>query len=204
MSERVQEFAQDQLEVLFEDAGEHQLKNIGRPVRAYHVRFDRPATTRPALTVPSKPSIAVLPFQNLGDDPEQEYFADGMAEDIINELTKVPGLRVIARTSAFAFKGRAQDIRRIANVLGVSNILEGSFRNTGNQFRINAQLISAADGSHVWSGRFDRHLSDILTIQDEIAQSIAHALKAQLRGPGEQRPANAEAYELGSTSLRIT
>jgi TolB-like protein len=140
-------------------------------------------------------SIAVLPFANLGGDKENEYFGDGLAEDIINDLTKIPGLRVIARTSAFAFKSRPQDIRRIAEVLGVSNVLEGSFRNSGNRVRVTAQLISAADGSHFWSGRFDRDLSDILTIQDEIAQSIANALQTQLRGPGERRPASAEAYQ---------
>ncbi len=140
-------------------------------------------------------SIAVLPFANLGNEKENDYFGDGLAEDVITELTKIPGLKVIARTSAFAFKNRAQDIRRIAEVLGVSNVLEGSFRNAGNRVRVTAQLITAADGSHLWSGRYDRDLNDILTIQDEIAQSIAGALETQLRGPGERRPASAEAYQ---------
>ncbi len=140
-------------------------------------------------------SIAVLPFANLGNNQEKEYFGDGLAEDIINELTKIPGLKVIARTSAFAFKGRTQDIRHIAEVLGVSNILEGSFRTVGNRVRVTAQLITAADGSHLWSGRYDRDLSDLLTIQDEIAQAIADALRTRLRGPVERRPASAEAYQ---------
>ena len=132
-------------------------------------------------------SIAVLPFVDLGNEKENDYFGDGLAEDIINELTKIPGLKAIARTSAFAFKGKTQDIRRIAEVLGVSNVLEGSFGSAGNRVRITAQLITAADGSHLWPGRYDRDLSDILTIQDEIAQSIADALRTQLRGRGERR-----------------
>lgn len=140
-------------------------------------------------------SIAVLPFANLGTGKENDYFGDGLAEDILNELTKIPGLKVIARTSAFAFKNQTQDIRRIAEVLGVSNVLDGSFRKAGNCVRVTAQLIAAADGSHLWSGRFDRDLSDILTIQDEIAQSIAKALRTELRGPGERRPASSEAYQ---------
>ena len=129
----------------------------------------------------------MLPFANLGSDRENEYFGDGLAEDIINELTKIPGLKVIARTSAFVFIGQNQDIRRTAEVLGVSNILEGSFRNEGNRVRVTAPLIAARDGSHLCSGRYDRDWSDILTIQDEIAQSIADALRTELRGPGEQR-----------------
>lgn len=152
-------------------------------------------STEPEPKVSPAASIAVLPFANLGNEKKNDYFGDGLAEDIITELTKIPGLRVIARTSAFAFKGRSQDIRRIAEVLGVSNVLEGSFRNEGNCVRVTAQLISATDGSHLWSGRYDRDLSDILTIQDEIAQSIANALRTQLRGPGERRPANADAYQ---------
>jgi TolB-like protein len=146
---------------------------------------------RPCLAA----SIAVLPFANLGSDEENDYFGDGLAEDIINELTKIPGLKVIARTSAFAFKGQTQDIRRIAEVLGVSNILEGSFRYAGNRVRVTAQLITAAEGSHLWSGRYDRDLSDTLTIQDEIARAIADALRTKVRGPGERRPASSEAYQ---------
>jgi len=140
-------------------------------------------------------SIAVLPFVIFGSEREIEFFGDGLAEDVINELTKIPGLKVIARTSAFAFKGKNRDIRSIAEVLGVANILEGSVRNVGSRVRVAAQLITASDGSHIWSGRYDRDMSDILTIQDEIAQAIAGALRTSLRGPGERRPANAEAYQ---------
>jgi TolB-like protein len=141
------------------------------------------------------PSIAVLPFINLGSEKGSDYFGDGLAEDIINELTKIAGLKVIARTSAFAFKGRTGDIRQIAKVLGVSNILEGSIRTEGTSIRVTAQLIAAADGSHLWSGRYDRAFSDLLAIQDEIAQAIAEALETRLRGPGERRPANPQAHQ---------
>jgi serine/threonine-protein kinase len=140
-------------------------------------------------------SIAVLPFVNVGGEKENEYFADGLAEDIINELTKIEGLKVIARTSAFAFKGQNRDVRSIAEALGVANILEGSVRRAENRVRVTAQLITASDGSHLWSARYDRDVTDILTIQDEIAQAIAGALKISLRGPGERKPANAEAYQ---------
>lgn len=123
VSERIKEYAQDQLEVLFDDAGEHQLKNIARPVRAYHVRFDRPAKITSTLTVPSKPSIAVLPFQNLSSDPDQEYFADGMVEEIITALSRFGELFVIARNSSFAYKGRAVDVKQVARDLGVRYVL---------------------------------------------------------------------------------
>jgi TolB-like protein len=140
-------------------------------------------------------SIAVLPFVNLGGDPASDYFGSGLAEDVINELTKIPGLKVIARTSAFAFKGQNRDIRAIAEVLGVANIVEGSCRIAGDRVRVTVQLITAADGSHLWSGRYDKDLSDILSIQDEIAQSIADALRIQFRGRGERRAATSDAYQ---------
>jgi adenylate cyclase len=140
-------------------------------------------------------SIAVLPFANLGGDTKSEYFGDGLAEDIINELTKIPGLKVIARTSVFAFKGKTQDIRRVADVLGVAHVLEGSVRTEGNRVRVTAQLIDAADGMHLWSSRYDRGVTELLNLQDEIAQSIAEALETKLRGPGERRPVNSDAYQ---------
>jgi len=134
----------------------------------------------PAKAAAQQPSIAVLPFANMSGDKEQEYFSDGLAEEIINALAQLPGLRVIARTSAFAFKGQQQDIRRIAEVLGVTNILEGSVRRAGNRIRVTAQLITASDGSHLWSERYDRDLADVFAIQDEIAQAIARALQLKL------------------------
>jgi TolB-like protein len=126
------------------------------------------------------PSIAVLPFANMSGDKEQEYFSDGLAEEIINALVKIPGLKVIARTSAFAFKGQNTDIRKIAETLGVANVLEGSVRRSGNRIRVTAQLITAADGSHLWSERYDRELADVFAVQDEISMAIAEALHAKL------------------------
>jgi len=128
----------------------------------------------------SPPSIAVLPFADMSPARDQEYFSDGLAEEIINALTRIPNLKVIARTSAFAFKGKNEDIRRIAESLGVANILEGSVRSAGSRVRVTAQLINATDGSHLWSQRYDRDLADIFAVQDEIAQGIAAALKVTL------------------------
>jgi TolB-like protein len=141
------------------------------------------------------PSIAVLPFANLSGDKENEYFADGLAEEIINSLTRGPGLKVIARTSAFAFKGKQQDIRKIAQTLGVSNVLEGSVRHAGSRVRVVAQLIAAVDGSHLWSERYDREMADIFAIQDEIAQAISSALRVQLSGISRQYTPQLPAYE---------
>jgi len=133
------------------------------------------------------PSIAVLPFTNMSADKEQEYFSDGLAEEIINALAKIPGLKVIARTSAFAFKGQNVDIRRIAETLGVATILEGSVRRSGNRIRVTAQLITAADGSHLWSERYDREMADVFEVQDDIAAAIARALEVKL-SPAGARP----------------
>ncbi|MEP7347608.1 MAG: protein kinase, partial [Gemmatimonadaceae bacterium] len=127
-----------------------------------------------------RPSVAVLPFENMSGDKENEYFSDGLAEDVINALTRIPGLKVIARTSSFAFKGRQDDVRRIAEALGVAHVLEGSVRKAGNRIRVTAQLITATDGSHLWSERYDREMTDVFAIQDEIAQAIADALQIKL------------------------
>ena len=145
-----------------------------------------------------QPSIAVLPFVNMSGDKEQEYFSDGLAEEIINALTKISGLQVIARTSAFAFKGKEQDITEIAKALRVSNILEGSVRKFGNRIRVTAQLIEASKGVHLWSERYDRELMDVFAIQDEISHSIANRLSVQFSGdrPLKRRTQNVEAYNL--------
>jgi eukaryotic-like serine/threonine-protein kinase len=140
-------------------------------------------------------SIAVLPFANLSRDADDEYFSDGLSEEIINALTRVPGLKVIARTSAFAFKGKNEDIRRIANILGVAHVLEGSVRRAGGRVRVTAQLIHAADGAHRWSQRYDREMSDIFAVQDDIAAAIAGALKLQLAPASERRMPSLPAYE---------
>jgi TolB-like protein/Tfp pilus assembly protein PilF len=141
------------------------------------------------------PSIAVLPFANMSRDPDDEYFSDGLADEIINALAQVPGLKVIARTSAFAFKGKNDDIRRIAETLGVTNVLEGSVRRAGSRVRVTAQLILAADGTHLWSQRYDREMVDIFAIQDEIAAAIAEALKLKLNPAPERRMPSVPAYE---------
>jgi serine/threonine-protein kinase len=146
-------------------------------------------------------SIAVLAFENMGADPENDYFSDGIAEDIINALTQLEGLRVAARTSAFSFKGKRQDLRVIGEKLGVATVLEGSVRKAGNRLRITAQLISTADGYHLWSARYDRELTDVFAVQEEIAQAIATKLQVTLAKPPEDRAARptttqVDAYEL--------
>ena len=141
------------------------------------------------------PSIAVLPFANMSRDADDEYFSDGLAEEIINVLAQIAGLKVIARTSAFAFKGKNEDIRRIAETLGVTNILEGSVRRAGSRIRVTAQLILAADGTHLWSQRYDREMADIFAVQDEIAAAIADALKLKLMPAAERRMPSVPAYE---------
>ena len=128
----------------------------------------------------ARPSIAVLPFANMSGDKDNEYFSDGLAEEIINALAQIPGLKVIARTSAFGFKGKDDDVRRIAEALGVAHILEGSVRRSGNRIRVSAQLIAASDGSSLWSERYDREMPDVFAIQDEISQAIAAALRVKL------------------------
>jgi len=140
-----------------------------------------------------QPSIAVLPFANLSADKENEYFSDGLAEDILNLLAKIPGLKVIARTSSFAFRGKEQDIRKIAETLGVNNVLEGSVRRAGNRLRVTAQLINAADGTHLWSERYDRDMTDVFAIQDQIGEAISEALKVRLAP--RVRTVNIEAYQ---------
>jgi adenylate cyclase len=155
------------LDVAASDPGARQLKNIAEPVRA------QPAP-------PEKPSIAVLAFQNMSGDPEQEYFADGITEDVITDLSKIGGLLVIARNSSFAYKGKATDVRVVARELGVRTVLEGSVRRAGARVRITAQLIDAETGGHLWADRFDREISDVFAVQDEVTQRIVDALKIKL------------------------
>jgi TolB-like protein len=171
--------------------GPYQFKGIDEPIEIHEAGFAKPsplsappdsekAQRGVTAATPHKASIAVLPFANMSADAENEYFSDGLAEEIINELTHISGLKVIARTSAFAFKGKHEDIRQIAEKLDVSNILEGSVRKAGNRIRVTAQLVSAADGSHLWSERYDREMADVFALQDEIAQAIAKALRLTL------------------------
>ncbi len=176
------------VEAAFADGGEHDLKNIAQPVRVWRWPADGvPAPT--AANVPPSvgklPSIAVLPFASMSDDPEQEYFADGLVEDIITTLSKLAGLRVIARNSAFVYKGKAVDIREAAKQLGVRYVLEGSVRKSGNRIRITAQLIDADSDSHVWAERYDRAIGDIFAVQDEITLVLATEMQVKLT-EGEQ------------------
>ena len=193
LSEQAYWQVRSRLDVSVSDLGAASLKNIAEPVRVYSLqvgipsqaKMARPAEPPPAerLTDPStpeKPSIAVLAFANMSGDPEQEYFGDGIAEDIITDLSKVGGLVVIARNSSFAYKGKSVDIRVVARELGVRAVLEGSVRRAGNRLRINAQLIDAESGGHLWAERFDREMSDIFAVQDEVAQKIVEALKVRL------------------------
>src|SRR5258705_9135107 len=165
--------------IRFEDMGVQQLKNIARPVRVYRVPIGRSGPReRPALALPDKPSIAVLPFQNMSGDPEQEYFADGMVEDIITELSRIRWLFVIARNSTFTYKGQAVDVKRVARELGVRYVLEGSVRKGGNRVRITAQLIDATSGAHLWADRFDGLLEDGFELQAKGATSVAAVIDA--------------------------
>jgi len=174
----------------FVDTGEQSLKNIPRLVRVYRANLtgDRaePSITAAAPpSLPETPSLAVLPFQNMSADPEQEHFCDGLVEDIITTLSKLAGLRVIARNSSFVYKGRSVDIREAAKQLGVRYVLEGSVRKSGNRIRITTQLIDAKDGTHVWAERYDRSIEDIFAIQDEITLILATELQIKLTD-GEQ------------------
>jgi TolB-like protein/Tfp pilus assembly protein PilF len=156
-----------------------------------------PAGKAPSAESPSGQSIAVLPFVNMSSDPEQEYFSDGLSEELLNLLAQIPALHVAARTSSFSFKGKKEDIRSVAAKLSVANILEGSVRKAGNQVRITAQLIKAADGYHLWSETFERTLEDIFSVQDEIARAVVDALKISLLGEvPKARETNPEAYAL--------
>jgi TolB-like protein len=181
VSGRVQEDAQGKLDIVFENAGEQQLKNIARPVRVYRIRLNGAAKAAPELALPSKPSIAVLPFNNMSADQEQEYFCDGMVEEIITGLSRIRWLFVIARNSSFAYKGRAQNVKQIGRELGVRYALEGSVRKAANRMRITAQLIEADSSAHLWAESYDRPLDDIFAVQDEITMCVVGAIEPSLR-----------------------
>ena len=202
VSARVQEDAAGKLDLVFEDMGDQQLKNIARSVRAYRVVTEaRPAmpqiTAGPPL--PDKPSIAVLPFTNMSADPEQEFLADGIAEDVITALSRYPSLFVIARNSSFTYKGRAVDVTQIGRELGVRYVLEGSLRKSGNRIRVTAQCVEAETGKHVWAQRYDRELADIFAVQDEITEAATIAIAPAIADAERQRamrrpPANLDAW----------
>jgi len=193
----------NRLDLAFEDMGEQTLKNIERPIHVYRVCLDTPAAPgkdkKAAHHEQEKPAIAVLPFNNMSGDPEQEYFSDGITEDIITDLSKVSGLLVIARNTAFTYKGKPVKVQQVAQELGVPFILEGSVRKAGTRVRVTAQLISSENGAHIWADRYDRELPDIFAIQDEITHAIVEQLKVKLlpqekKDIGKAPTANVEAY----------
>ncbi len=198
LSDAVHAQIKGRVSVTFLDAGELALKNIAAPVRAWHWGGDirapaqTPPPTAPAQNLAVAPpapvpqaSIAVLPFTNMSGDPEQEYFSDGISDDIITDLSKISGLLVVARNSSFAYKGKSPDIRAVGRELGVASVLEGSIRRSGNRIRITAQLIDTTNGGHLWAERYDRDLTDIFAVQDEVTLKIVAALQVTLR-PAEK------------------
>ena len=197
------------LPITFTDLGAQHVKNIQEPIRAYHVgapnaaRDAAPAHVAEAENlppIPDKPSIAVLPFQNISDDPEQQYFADGMAEDITTALSRFKSLFVIARNSSFSYKGKAIDVKRVGRELGVRYVLEGSVRKAGNRLRIAVQLIDAANGAHIWADRFDGALEDVFEFQDEVTEKVVGAIaprveRAEIVRAWRRPPSNTDAYD---------
>jgi adenylate cyclase len=211
VSRMVRDNVRDKLDYIFEDLGEQQVKNIARPVRVYRVwgratSIEQVLHVSPApLPLPDKPSIAVLPFANMSSDAEQEFFADGIAEDVITALSRYPSLFVIARNSSFTYKGHAVDVKEIGRDLGVRYVLEGSLRKAASRIRVTAQLVEAETGRHVWAERYDRDLTDIFAVQDEITEAVTIAiapaiadaeLQRALRKPPESLDAWA-AYQRG-------
>ena len=190
ISRAVRDFVTDTAELVLEDLGERELKNIAKPVQVFRIAAPAQAVAAsqaPAPAVPQKPSIAVLPFTNMSGDAEQEYFSDGMTEDLITDLSKISALFVIARNSSFAYKGRLVKVQEIGRDLGVRFVLEGSIRKSGNRVRITAQLIDAESGGHLWAERFDRDLTDIFATQDEVVEKIVRALAVTLTQGEEKR-----------------
>ena len=184
ISEKVYSEVEGKLDVGFEDRGEQQLKNIAKPVRAYAVRAGAYSALTERLSaappLPDKPSIAVLPFENMSGDPEQEYFADGMVEEIITALSRFKWLFVIARNSSFTFKGKAVDVKEVGRRLGVRYVLEGSVRKAAGKVRITGQLIDAITGAHIWADRFERDLTDVFALQDEVTVAVVSAIQPKI------------------------
>jgi adenylate cyclase len=183
ISAKVHEEVAGKLDCSFRDLGVQSVKNISRKVRVYSVRAPGTRATSPATTdiaLPDTPSIAVLPFQNMSSDPEQELFADGIAEEIITTLSKIPNMLVVARNSTFTYKDQSVNVKRVGVEQGVRYVLEGSIRKSGNNVRVTAQLIDATNGLHLWADRYDRAMGDIFELQDEIALKVATELQVQL------------------------
>jgi adenylate cyclase len=191
VSQAVHDQVRDRLDLAIEDLGERELKNIARPVRVYRLQPPAESTAPPvpeaALSLPDKPSIAVLPFANMSGDPEQEHFADGIAEDILTGLARLRWLFVIARNSSFTYKGRHVDVRQVGRELGVRYVLEGSVRKGGHRIRVTGQLIEAESGVHLWVERYDRALDDVFAIQDEITESVIGRIQPHVYAAEHER-----------------
>jgi adenylate cyclase len=204
VSDAVREQVRDKIHIEVSDMGEQTLKNIARPVHVFRLAIERKAEAapdRPSLPLPDKPSIAVLPFTNLSGDPEQDYFADGVVEDIITGLSRIKWVFVIARNSSFAYKGKAMDVKQVGRELGVRYILEGGVRKSMNRVRITGQLIDTASGTHIWADRYDRALDDIFAVQDELTISVVGVIEptlrqAEIERARRKRPDSLDAYDL--------
>jgi adenylate cyclase len=209
VSNTVHDQVRDRLPFGFEDLGEQQVKNIARPVRVYRVRdavaaAKTPSTpAAPMLPLPDKPSIAVRPFQNMSGDPEQEYFVDGMVEEITTALSRIRWLFVIARNSSFTYKGQAVDVKRVGRELGVRYVLEGSVRKAGGRVRITGQLIDALSGAHLWADRFDGSLADVFDLQDKVASSVAGVIEPTLQAAETARAAGRRTNDLTAYDLYL-
>ena len=201
------EQVRDRVKESFVDLGERALKNIARPIHAYGIARNKQRqasealSENPRLSLPDKPSIAVLPFQNMSGDPEQDYFADGMVEDIITGLSRIKWLFVIARNSSFTYKGRPVDVRQVGRELGVRYVLEGGVRKSGARLRITAQLVEAETGAHLWASKFDGSLADVFDLQDEITDRVVGIVepsvrKSEVERSRRKRPGNLSAYDL--------
>ena len=207
ISRAVHDQVRDRINVCFDDKGEIALKNIARPVQVFAVSGAKESKTtvlpesKPALALPDKPSIAVLPFTNMSGDPEQDYFADGMVDDIITALSHFKALFVIARNSSFTYKGRAVDVKQVGRELGVRYVLEGSVRKAANRVRITGQLVDTATGAHLWAERFDGGLGDIFDLQDQVTESVVGAIapaveKAEIERAKRKPTESLDAYAL--------
>jgi adenylate cyclase len=213
ISRTVYDHIGERLPYSFEDIGEQSVKNIARPVHVYRIRLDADskavatgapdAAPQSPLPLPNKPSIAVMPFANMSGDPEQEYFVDGMVEEIITALSRIRWLFVIARNSSFTYKGRSVDVKHVGRELGVRYMLEGSVRKVGNRVRITGQLIDAASGAHLWADRFDGSLDDVFELQDKVASSVAGVIEPALQAAETARSAGRPTDDLTAYDLYL-
>jgi adenylate cyclase len=209
VSGAVHDQVRDRIDLAFEDMGEQEVKNIDRPIRVWRWASDTSATasepvpTTKPLPLPDKPSIAVLPFDNMSGDPEQEYFSDGITEDIITQLSRFHWFFVIARNSSFTFKGRAVNVKDVAHELGVRYVLEGSVRRAGDRVRVTAQLVDAETGRHLWVERYDRTLANIFEVQDDITESVAGAVSTEVQDAEIARARRSPSRDLGAWDLEL-